>query len=356
MKFTGKLKDYMKMSSLRQEQGHKSVPRQFAEMGLLFALRGIGPGYYHAAQLWHKDKTWTYKLGWLSEAKYRKRVYQYNPRPYQKISQNKLPEKALLTLFHIPTAEFLGFYHPVHGRDQQGSPLRCGADMLRLLEARKLNRFCIKELEGWGGRGFQALEVVRSEKGTALRPMQGAQVVSVEDYFEKLFCPAEGLAIEAYIHQHPVMRSLNPTSLNTIRVIVVWPHQEDYPRVVGGFVRIGRAGSLVDNTTAGGLCAPVEIQTGRIGRAHLRPPHPDAFKVHPDHGAQIEGTQIPCWDEAKDLLQKTMPVFPFLRFCGFDVAIAVDGPKIVELNVEPDKTGLMQIGLSMNEVIPEGGM
>ena len=345
---------YYDLSKLRSSQGHLSTGRQFLEMALLYALKGIGPGYYHSAQMWNKDKTWQYKFGWLSEKNYRKRLYQYNPRPYQKISMNKLPEKALLSLFKVPTPEFYGWFHPVHGRDAYGNLFCSGDDIIRVLTSKNIQKFCIKELEGWGGKGFQAFEVIRKDGKTVLRSMQGDQaVLPVQDHFNNIQCPHEGLAFEAYINQHPVMRALNPSSLNTIRILVVWPYDNDYPKVVGAFVRIGRAGSLVDNTTAGGLAALVDIDTGKVGSAHFKPPHPDIFRIHPDHGSQIYGVIIPHWDGVKDLLKKTMPIFPNLRFCGFDIAISVDGPTIVELNVEADKSGLMQVGICMNDAIPK---
>ena len=239
----------------------------------------------------------------------------------------------------------------MYGRDASGKPFCSGNDVLRALKEREIKKFCIKELEGWGGRGFQAFEIKYSGEKTALQPIQGGQAVDADDYFKSIACPSEGLVFEVYIEQHPTMKGLNSTSLNTIRVLVVWPYDVDEPKIVGGFVRIGRAGSLVDNTTAGGLSALVDVEFGKIGSAHYKPPHPDLFSVHPDHGAKIEGVVIPFWDEAKNLLIKTMPLFPSIRYCGFDVAISIEGPMIVELNVEPDKSGPMQIGMSIDSLL-----
>lgn len=349
MKILFSLKKYNDLSRLRSSQGHLSTGRQFLEMALLYILKGIGPGYYHSAQMWAKDKTWKYKFGWLNEKKYIKKVYEWNPRAYQKISMNKLPEKALLSLLKVPTPEFYGFFHPVHGRDAYGEPFCCGSDILKFLTSQNIKKFCTKKLEGWGGKGFQAFEVIENSE-TMLRSMQDGQVLSVNDHFNKIRTPQEGLMIEAYIDQHNVMCALNSSSLNTLRVIVIWPYNEEQPKIVGAFVRIGRKGSLVDNTTSGGLAAPIEVGTGRCGRAHFKPPHPDNFSQHPDHGAQIEGVIIPYWNNLKTLLMQAMPIFPYIRFCGFDVGISNDGPIIIELNVEPDKTSLMQINVSMNSL------
>lgn len=71
-KVSEKLQYYVHLSLLRQRQGHRSAFVQFLEMAILYIMRGIGPGYYHSAQLWSKDKSWKYKLGWLSEKNYRK--------------------------------------------------------------------------------------------------------------------------------------------------------------------------------------------------------------------------------------------------------------------------------------------
>jgi len=345
---------YKEISELMASQGHLSVKSQVLEMVFLLIFRGVGPGYYLSAGLWDKNITWKQKLGWRSQSDYRKRVYLYNPRPYQKISQNKVSEKALLSLFKIPTAEFYGFMHPVYGKDHKGHALRNGHDALRVIEENNIDKFCIKELEGFSGRGFKALQVIRLEDGSLkIRPLNKDESFNLLDYFDSLNFPKDGLFFESYIEQHPVMAGLNRSSLNTIRVFVVWHHGEKIPKILGAFVRIGRDGSLVDNTSAGGLAAVIDLQSGQLKLAHYKPPHPERFTEHPDHGAKIKGEVIPFWDEVKNLLVEIMPVFPCTRFCGFDVAITVDGPKIVELNVEPDKTGLMQIGVPIDYALPK---
>lgn len=352
MSILSKMRYYFRLSKLRQNQGHRKVPRQLFEMAVLFILKGIGPGYYHAAKLWRNDYTWNDKFGWLSEKRYRKRVYQYNPRAYQKISQNKLAEKALLALLSIPTSDFLGYYHPTHGRNVEGDSFRSGKDVERLLRSRDVKRFCVKELEGWGGRGLRALKVLRNEEQLEVIEIQSGERSSIVDFFAQVRCPKEGLILEAYIEQHPKMKSLNPTSVNTLRIFATWQQGQAQPTVDGAFVRIGRAGSVVDNTSSGGLAAVIDPETGILASGHFKPPHPDEFSVHPDHGSPIEGVAIPSWEEAKRLVIKTMPLFPHIRYCGFDVAISTSGPLIVEMNVEPDKLGLAQVGTTIQELLP----
>lgn len=347
----GKLRRYYRMSRNAQNQGHLSVFSQSVEMALLFGLRRIGPGQYHGAKLWRREIPFKKKLGWRNEKEYRARVCQYNPRPYQKISQNKLPEKGILNLFGIPTAQFYGLYHPIHGRSTIGDPLRSGLQVAEFLKKLNIVKFCLKELEGWGGRGFQALEVVNLKSDLYIRPLLGGNPVPVASFFDQIVCPSDGLIIEAYVEQHPVMRGLNPSSLNTIRLIAVSPIEGNI-EVAGAFVRIGRSNSLVDNTTSGGMSAIVETQTGRVGSAHFKPPNDEDFERHPDHGAQIKGICIPFWPQVLDLAKMTLPLFPHFRYAGFDIAVTESGPVVIELNVEPDKTGPMQIDVPIDDLLP----
>jgi hypothetical protein len=46
--------------------------------------------------------------GQMSVGEYRRFVGRWNPESYRKLSQNKIAEKAILTLFHVPTPRFLG--------------------------------------------------------------------------------------------------------------------------------------------------------------------------------------------------------------------------------------------------------
>jgi glutathione synthase/RimK-type ligase-like ATP-grasp enzyme len=68
-------------------------------------------------------------------------------------------------------------------------------------------------------------------------------------------------------------------------------------------------------------------------------PTRETYPVHPDNGAAIEGRRVPCWTEAKSLAEDCVTAFPELRFAGLDIAIGVDGPVVIEMNVFPDREG-----------------
>jgi hypothetical protein len=343
---------YVKLSVRAAKEGHLSVVRQLIEMTLLYVVKGIGPGYYHSAKLWRRNLPFGEKLGWLNQNQYRKRVCQYNRREYQKISQNKLSEKAIYKQFNVPSPDFLGCFQEDWGRDIDGLPLRTGGDVQRLLVDKEINKFCLKVVEGWGGSGFRALQVLRGDGELRLCPLSGQRTFSVGEYFSSLGNTSVGIVLESYSEQHSTMKSFNPSSLNTIRVIVVW-QIDSSPSVVGAYVRIGRIGSLVDNVATGGIVALIDMESGVITSAHIGSIDMQAISCHPDHSEVIEGVVIPFWEEVKQMAVDTLPLFPWTRFGGFDIAITDDGPVIIELNVEPDKLGLIRLGIPMDTIIPK---
>jgi hypothetical protein len=94
----------------------------------------------------------------------------------------------------------------------------------------------------------------------------------------------------------------------------------------------------VDNIHAGGLACGVDLDGGR-----LRPASDlgaDArlgwHQSHPTTGAQIEGTRLPFWPELKALAIDAHRAFADRVFVGWDIAIAGDGPIVVEGNGSPD--------------------
>ena len=72
-----------------------------------------------------------------------------------------------------------------------------------------------------------------------------------------------------------------------------------------------------------------------------------------DHGAPIEGSQVPFLDQAKELAIAAVRAFPEMRFAGLDIAIAENGPVIIELNVNPDRKGATFVDVPTGDILPD---
>jgi Sugar-transfer associated ATP-grasp len=346
-----KLQQLYQLTKQRSREGHLSAPRQWAEMLWLKLRYGIGPAYYHVATFWRRDIPFAEKRRHLGADEYSKRVEALNPHVYRKLSQNKVAEKAILNQFGVPTPRFLGWLHPTRGLSVFGAPLRCVGDVGRLLEESRVDRLCLKRVEGWGGSGFRAISVRADAGAWKVCPLFESAESPLAEYLQSFWSGnPDGWVIEEYLEQHEQMRTFNPTSVNTIRMWVLQRGSAD-PTFLGAYLRIGRGGALVDNQSSGGIIAKIEPASGELRAAtdgHVA--HP-VFAAHPDHGAPIEGQRIPCWSQAIELAKSTLRLFPNVRFAGFDIAVCPRGPVVIELNVLPDLQGAAEMDLPLRDVL-----
>lgn len=339
------------LSRQRAAEGHLPFLRQAIEMLTLRALRGVGPGYYHTAGFWRTDLAWKDKIGQLSAGEYRSFLAKWNPPDYRKLSQHKIAEKAILTLFSVPTPRFLGLLATRNGLDSHGEVLCSADDLARLIERERADRIVFKELEGYGGKGVRIIDVHR-EGGLAVAPLGSAERQPLRDYAASTLQLAQGRAwlVEEYFTQHPSMSGLNPTSVNTVRIWVLEVSEAE-STIVTAYTRIGRGGMVVDNATSGGIVAPIDLATGVMRAAQDAGEERRLYPRHPDHGAQIEGAPIPHWDAVQAVARRALGVFPRLRFAGLDIAIGESGPVVLELNVCPDREAAAFTGCATRSLL-----
>lgn len=139
--------------------------------------------------------------------------------------------------------------------------------------------------------------------------------------------------VQAVIHQHKGMEALNPSSINTIRV-VSYRHEMEI-RTVYTVIRIGRKGMNVDNESAGGISAIIR-KDGTIGKYAYGAPGVDNVE-YTDSGVKLEGYKVPSFDKAIELVKFSHMQLPYFNIIGWDIAIEEDGsPIMIELNLNPD--------------------
>ena len=67
--------------------------------------------------------------------------------------------------------------------------------------------------------------------------------------------------------------------------------------------------------------------------------------THPNTGTVIKGFQVPMWQEAMALVEKAAQ--RIYGYIGWDIAITVNGPVIIEANTHPGA------GVLQNPYVPE---
>ncbi len=306
-------------------------------MGVVFLFRGIGPGYYLMAEMGKKQYGWQYKLGFLNGRGYVRRINQINDPQFYPVTFDKIVEKSLLTQHAINTPAMLGHLNGRRGRCCQGYALKSSEDLLALLERnRSVRKLCFKPVSGQGGSGFRAMEIFKKNGALELKDLQSQCVYLVDDFFSELGIEnGAEFIIEQYFEQHPILSGLNSTSVNTLR-IMVYQENNSRPHCVGAYLRIGREGAVIDNGSAGGISAKIDLASGALCAgtyAHTRAHH---FENHPDTGVLIESVKIPFFSEAVTLAISALDVFPGIYYGVFDVAIGAEKPAIIELNARAD--------------------
>ena len=139
--------------------------------------------------------------------------------------------------------------------------------------------------------------------------------------------------VQKVIRQHQDMSALNPSSINTIRIVSYRNGMDVH--VVYTVIRIGRSGMSVDNESAGGISAIIHPD-GRIGKYAYGAPGVDKVEVT-DSGVLLDGYKVPSFEKAKELVRMSHLQLPYFNLIGWDIAIEEDGsPIMIELNLNPD--------------------
>ena len=102
--------------------------------------------------------------------------------------------------------------------------------------------------------------------------------------------------------------------------------------VLYSVIRIGRAGKIIDNQSAGGISALIH-EDGRLNRYAYGAPGVDKLE-YTDVGIRLEGYEIPQFESVVETVKRLHLSLPFFNLVGWDMAVGEDGtPILVEWNV-----------------------
>lgn len=170
---------------------------------------------------------------------------------------------------------------------------------------------------------------------------QDVQFFNVKDGVTDLFGKTIGqlfkeykqdFLIQDWVRQHKDMAALNPTSVNTMRILSYRSGMEVL--IIYSVVRIGKNGSVVDNQCAGGISTTIS-ETGHLGKVAFGGFSKDNI-TKTDTGITLEGYQLPSFDKAIAMVKRLHLKLPFFNIVGWDVAIQEDGePVLIEFNTNP---------------------
>ncbi|QIB64705.1 sugar-transfer associated ATP-grasp domain-containing protein [Kineobactrum salinum] len=255
--------------------------------------------------------------------------------------EDKLALSALLFSANISCPRIWGYFHPIYGYSCFGSELKCARDLKELILKASMDRVVLKPRGGRLGRNIYVIDrLLEGERGECYR-VNGTEVDLVEFIESLTITPYgdytdayDGWIVQEYVQQEESLSELNPSSLNTIRVITFRGHNDEI-FIVGAALRVGRLGSYIDNMDKGGVAVSIDSHSGQCGVGKFKAQYgSEVLTSHPDSGILFSGLSVPEWAEVCRICVRAASLVPTVRSIGWDVGCTPSGPTIIEANSE----------------------
>lgn len=133
---------------------------------------------------------------------------------------------------------------------------------------------------------------------------------------------------EEILIQRLEMESLNPTSVNTVRVLTF------KGEVIAAALRIGDSGAIVDYLHSSGVCGHIDIQNGIIDVPCIDMKF-NKYVYHPSTRKKLVGFEIPLWSLVVEKVKEAALVFLEVQYIGWDVSILKNSVALIEGNHDP---------------------
>lgn len=181
----------------------------------------------------------------------------------------------------------------------------------------------IKKLAGECGDGCYLLEDPGSDETRLLvngRPATYGELVNETAGSEYI--------LQRRIPQHERLNALNPSCVNTIRIITVMGQKSRCPHIFAHFLRLG-VNTVMDNRATGGVAVLIDENGVLRGDGFG---HHFICHEHPVTGVPFDGYALPFWPEVKELVLAAHNTLPEIASIGWDVALTPTHPILLEGN------------------------
>lgn len=162
-------------------------------------------------------------------------------------------------------------------------------------------------------------------KGVKFWKSVDSQVSEMTDFMRN----CRDVVCQKVIKQHVNLSRLNPTSVNTVRIMTLMLGQQVY--VLSGVLRMGINGSRTDNASSGGIVCGIKPSGQLKGVAYDT--SANRYERHPQ-GTAFDNVSIPNYLEAVDMvISLAKRLSSISRLISWDLAIDETGhPVLLEAN------------------------
>lgn len=133
------------------------------------------------------------------------------------------------------------------------------------------------------------------------------------------------------VKQHPTLAKLNPSSLNTIRIVTFFFENEVH--VLSSILRIGAKNSRVDNVGAGGFACPINPDGSLKEKAVNRKAE---WVTENYDGIPFKGIVIENYEKVVEAVKDNHKKLAHFKLAGWDMSVNEEGePIFIECNTCP---------------------
>ena len=136
--------------------------------------------------------------------------------------------------------------------------------------------------------------------------------------------------VQKLVKQHDDLKAINPTSLNTLRVMSFFFQGKVH--ILSAQLRMGSGGARVDNYSSGGYACNVQMD----GRLSERAVSSNGWATEHPSGIAFKDIVVPSFDRVIEIINEEHKKIPYLNIIGWDFGIDENGdPVFIEMNEGP---------------------
>jgi hypothetical protein len=165
--------------------------------------------------------------------------------------------------------------------------------------------------------------------GKNVRVLEQKTLANKNDLMQILDSYQKDFLIQEALRQSSEMAELNPSSINTMRLITYL--RPEGPVILASTVRMGAEGSQIDNTEAGGISAKI-YPNGEVDKRAIN--KMNSFIEKKINGKSLDAFRIPNFLKVCDTALNLHTQIPFFKIVSWDLALNEENnPILIEFNV-----------------------
>jgi hypothetical protein len=194
------------------------------------------------------------------------------------------------------------------------------------IEKQRPEKIFLKPAESGAGRGILIFH----------RTNGGPYITRQNDKFDEHLLLTKSkntdYIIQAGVIQNPELSKIFPGSVNTCRIVT--ENLDGVSRAVCAILRVGSGQSDIDNASTGGMFIKIDMESGRVGDYAITMKY-EKLLEHPDTNFKFHHFIIPQWTEIRKLAETSAEKLPLFVHLGWDIALSLRGPLVIETNLNP---------------------